>query len=791
MAYKAFATNEIQPRPFVEETPISISEDSPCASHVHLLTGIRSLGKINVFKTGTLPSFNEIDPREIKYQWNFDNQVLAGQSLTAQITTGVFLSSSDQTYRASTNANAVDSSQDIFRYAQGYLYRPDNNFASTTALVSSSSADTKISVFRQINLRKDIFNSSVKTTKFRFQINDSNTSLTAAIDGASGNAGYIVSANASAVFGTQTPNVSAYTTALDLKNPFGGVEGTGRKSFFGVGVSASLGNVFGVRNGEGYTAGNNLDTIRTACTIEAIVRPMQSNSIIYFRRLATSQDTLTRNKFMKMELTRSADNREDAFRFYIRDTDSQQDFTEDFSQENVQASGLFVPADVGVDLYDGDFHHIVVSWDTQEIEVMASNTSADRGAGVVMGYIDGFKLPNKEQVFPRLPGADAAGGPTVQANMVDQRVPIKNTAIYTAANYLVNAPSGNNVYLGASNYNRNDGIRTGDWGPLADQYDSQLEGLYDGQIAHVRVWNQRLKDGTTGFKDGVGKQIELNPTDAQSNGSNPLGVSFSNFKNTVLTGTSAASIAAWWYFNNMNGISGADFAGGLSAQSSAAAMAADNTGNLSSNTGSVVGNGIVKLFDSRDITFSTSGNIITDAQVSGIPRDFLYFDQPQLNNPVDNKMTQGRVVRKTIQDSIKRIGLVYYDLGLVTIDGDDTNARLDYTFPASGATGDFGFAVTGHNNTSFNFQRVVFNSQTDRGRLLVDAVASGSEMNFSGNPSGVNPETGGSIFDEPATYITSIGLYNHQNDLVAVAKLSKPVRKDQAITLGGQVKLDF
>ena len=66
---------------------------------------------------------------------------------------------------------------------------------------------------------------------------------------------------------------------------------------------------------------------------------------------------------MKMELTRSSDNRDDAFRFYIRDADNQEDFTEDFSKENVQASGLFVPADVGVDLYDGDFHHIVVSWD--------------------------------------------------------------------------------------------------------------------------------------------------------------------------------------------------------------------------------------------------------------------------------------------------------------------------------------------------------------------------------------------------------------------------------------------
>ena len=792
MAYKAFAESAIQHRPFVEETGISISEDSPCASHVHLLTGIRSLGKIDVFKTGTLPSFNEVAPREIKYQWNFDNQVLAGQSLTAQITTGVFLSSSDQTYKSSTNTNSLQSNQDIFRYAQGYLYRADNDYSSTTALASSSSADTDVSVIRQINIRKDIFNSSVKATKFRMQINDSNTSLTASVDGASSNVVYTTIA--SGVFGPETPNVSAYTTALDLKNPFGGKEGTGRKSFFGVGVSGGV-DEWAVRNGQGYTAASNLDTIKGACTIEAIIRPMQSNSVIYFRRLASTQTTLTRNKFMKMELTKSADNREDAFRFYIRDADSQEDFTEDFSQENVQASGLFVPADVGIDLFDGDFHHLVVSWDYSEMEDTGNNSSADRGAGVVMGYIDGFKLPNKEQVFPRLPGADAAGGPTIQANMVDQRIPIRQVPLYGSVGSVTAphsfAPSGNNVYVGASNYNRNNGIRTGDFGEILGQYDAGLDALYDGQIAHVRIWNQRLKDGTTGFKDGVGKQINLDTSLKQASGSGALGLSFTNFKSQTLTGLSAANIAAWWKFNNINGITGADIAGGLSAQASAVGMAADRTGNLSSNTGSVVGNGIVKIFDSKDIILGATGNTITDLQVSGIPRDYLYFDQPQLNNPVDNKITQGRIERKTIQDSIKRVGLVYYDLGLVTLDGDDPNARLNFTFPASGATGDFGFAVTGHNNTSFNFQRVVFNSQTDRGRLLVNAVASGTEMNFSDNPSGVNPETGGSIFDDPATYITSIGLYNHNSDLVAIAKLSKPVRKDEAITLAGQVKLDF
>ena len=790
MAYKAFEENEINPRPFVEEQTISISEDSPCASHLHLFTGIRSLGKIDVFKTDSIPAFDDTNSKEIKYQWNFDNNVLAGQTLTADITTGVFLSSADQTYNSSTNGNSLQSSQDLFRYAQGYLYRADNDYQSTSALVSSSSADTKISVMRQINLRKDIFHSSYKQAAFKFQINDSNTSLTADIDGASSNAAYTTIA--SGVFGGETPNVSAYTTALDLKNPFGGNEGTGRKSYFGVNVSTPLANQFAVSNGQGYTAGNNLDTIQTACTIEAVVRPMKSNSVLYFRRLATTQDTLTKDKFMKLELTQSADNREAAFRFYIRDADTAAAFSEDFAQPNVQASGLFVPADVGIDLYDGDFHHIVVSWDIYEIEDLDNNSSAERGAGVIMGYIDGYKLPNKEQVFPRLSGADAAGGPSIQANMLDQRIPIKNTQLFPGPGVGYNtAPTGNNVYVGASNFNRNNGVRTGDIGDLADQNDSQLEGMYDGQIAHIRLWNQRLKDGTTGFKQGVGTLIDLDPTDAQTNGSNPLGLSFTNFKNTALTSVSASNIAGWWYFNNVNGISGFDMAGGLTAQSSAVAMAADRTGNLSSNTGSAVGNAIVKLFDSKDITFGVSGNTITDLQVSGIPRDFLYFDQPQINNPVDSKNTQGRIVRKTIQDNIKRIGLAFYDLGLVTIDGDDPNARLDFTFPASGATGDFGFAVTGHNNTAFNFQRVVYHAQTDRGRLLVDAVASGSEMNFSGNPTGVNPETGGCIFDEPASYITSIGLYNHTNDLIAVAKLSTPVRKDEATTLGGQVKLDF
>ena len=790
--YKAFNEFEIQPFPTNERTTVSISEDSPCASHVHVFTGIRSLGKINFFDLVDNVSFKTARSREVQYRWAFDQSVLLGQSsLTGRLVDGSFVSSADERFTSASNEGSVESHQDVFRLGQGYLYRNDIDLLegaqSTSALRSSSSANYDTSVIRQINVRKDLFKTSIDETSFRLELNNSNTSLTANIDGASANTGYTTIA--SGVFGSETPNVSGYTTALDIKNPFGGAEGTSKRSFFGVPVSAALGNVFAVRNGQGYTAGNNLDTIKNACTIEAIIRPYQTDSTIYFRRLASTQADFTKDNFMKLELTQSADGRFPAFRFSIRSVTAAEEFVQDFAKLNIQASGLFVPNDVGINLFDGNFHHIVATWDILEVN---DNTSAprqapERGAGIVMGYIDGFKLQNREQVSPRLAGSDGAGGPTVQANMVENRIPIKTTPLH-AANVVDPGPSGNNVYIGASNYNRADGDRKGDHGELASTFDARLGGLYDGQIQHLRVWNQRLVDGTTGFNTNVGQTITKTPSTTYS-GSGSLALSFTNFKHSTLTSTSASQIVSWWYFNNMNGVTGADICGGLSG--STTPMAADKTGNLSSNTGTVVGNARVKLYDVRDTTLGISGNTIADSQMLDVPRTFLYFDQPSAINPVNNRLNQGRLLRNGIDGSSHRIGLVYYDLGLATVDGDDPNAKMEFTNPVSGTTGDFGFAVTGNLNTSINIERNVFGANTFRGRLILDATASGEEMNFAGNPSGYNPENNEPVFDVPTTYITTVGLYNHQNDLLAIAKLAQPVRKDDAINLTTQVKLDF
>jgi len=70
-----------------------------------------------------------------------------------------------------------------------------------------------------------------------------------------------------------------------------------------------------------------------------------------------------------------------------------------------------------------------------------------------------------------------------------------------------------------------------------------------------------------------------------------------------------------------------------------------------------------------------------------------------------------------------------------------------------------------------------------------------SEFNYSENPSYISGSTGevlySSFVNNPQTYITTVGLYNDTNELLAVAKLSRPLLKDFTKEALVRVKLDF
>ena len=69
-----------------------------------------------------------------------------------------------------------------------------------------------------------------------------------------------------------------------------------------------------------------------------------------------------------------------------------------------------------------------------------------------------------------------------------------------------------------------------------------------------------------------------------------------------------------------------------------------------------------------------------------------------------------------------------------------------------------------------------------------------NEYNYSANPTyttGSKLVVKNNAKDLPVTYITTVGLYSPDNELMAVAKLSEPIRKDPNTELTLRVRLDY
>lgn len=77
----------------------------------------------------------------------------------------------------------------------------------------------------------------------------------------------------------------------------------------------------------------------------------------------------------------------------------------------------------------------------------------------------------------------------------------------------------------------------------------------------------------------------------------------------------------------------------------------------------------------------------------------------------------------------------------------------------------------------------------------VFARARNAEFNYSTNPSNITGSAGnlrwGTMINQPQAFITTVGLYNDSNELLAVAKLSKPLVKDFTKEALIRIKLDY
>jgi hypothetical protein len=138
-------------------------------------------------------------------------------------------------------------------------------------------------------------------------------------------------------------------------------------------------------------------------------------------------------------------------------------------------------------------------------------------------------------------------------------------------------------------------------------------------------------------------------------------------------------------------------------------------------------------------------------------------------------------------------GLVFPDLGTILINPFAVSQSIQL------------FPSRSNNSDGLNTQRLfeaislgdsfALNSQETITSDYVFVRARNSEFNYSENPSFISGSTGEVIYSNfinaPQVYITTVGMYNDSNDLLAVAKMSRPLLKDFTKEALVRVKLDF
>lgn len=144
------------------------------------------------------------------------------------------------------------------------------------------------------------------------------------------------------------------------------------------------------------------------------------------------------------------------------------------------------------------------------------------------------------------------------------------------------------------------------------------------------------------------------------------------------------------------------------------------------------------------------------------------------------------------------MGLIYYQAGVVVLTGsilgnkDDAllSGSRDFVNMATGSTINTMADAFLHRMTN-----VQFNNTTELNSTIYFCRANHNEFNYSSNPTYLSGSEvvvkGGNNLTPPRSYVTTVGLYSADNELLAVAKLSEPLRKDPTNELTLRVRLDY
>jgi hypothetical protein len=143
-------------------------------------------------------------------------------------------------------------------------------------------------------------------------------------------------------------------------------------------------------------------------------------------------------------------------------------------------------------------------------------------------------------------------------------------------------------------------------------------------------------------------------------------------------------------------------------------------------------------------------------------------------------------------------GMIFPDLDIIIL-----NASSSSTVSLTSVIAPLSQATSSVNNHSKLYNSIVSGSATGSFQLKSSETVSSryfftrvknSEFNYTSNPSIID-ENGNLLYttliNNPQTYVTTVGMYNDNNELLAVAKLSRPLTKDFTKEALIRIKLDY
>lgn len=131
-------------------------------------------------------------------------------------------------------------------------------------------------------------------------------------------------------------------------------------------------------------------------------------------------------------------------------------------------------------------------------------------------------------------------------------------------------------------------------------------------------------------------------------------------------------------------------------------------------------------------------------------------------------------------------------------DAGNPNAKFIPDFMTSGSIDNIVDHIASTRFSSGTLTSITFQNQTIINSTLVFARATADEYNYSSNSTFVNTENRIVVIDEGQedvqqtfTFVTSVGLYDANNNLLAVAKMSRPIEKNPEKDITFRIRLDF